>query len=355
MEKSKVALMKTTPDTVVMDYWRLMNNADYQKHISKDVETILKLNLSWSLYYPGCSTQPWQLDGVLNALKGDRYTKLRAVENKTVVTDPWVGCQQNKWTKVLKKYDLKFEPLTDVEWSKYKIKKELTAIPRIFPEGHEIPKMFFGKNMIHLPTMKTHGHTVITGAIKNAFGGLITEKRHHCHKMIHEVLVDLLTIQKELHPGMFAVMDGTIAGTGKGPRTFQPVVKNMIAASADQVAIDAVEAALMGFDPMKIPFIKMAHDKGLGCGDLEQIEIIGENIEGFRFKAETGKSPVIYFDQLFRKKMPFIEKYLFHTKLFKMCVFASGFYHDKLWYNTVGKSRINKFMKTEWGTLFKSY
>ncbi len=51
------------------------------------------------------------------------------------------------------------------------------------------------------------------------------------------------TIQKELQPGIFAVMDGTVAGTGKGPRTFTPVVKNMIAASADQVAIDAVEAA----------------------------------------------------------------------------------------------------------------
>ena len=56
----------------------------------------------------------------------------------------------------------------------------------------------------------------MTGAMKNAFGGLITEKRHHSHKMIHEVLVDLLQIQKEIHPHLFAVMDGAVAGNGKG-------------------------------------------------------------------------------------------------------------------------------------------
>ena len=98
--------------------------------------------------------------------------------------------------------------------------------------------MFIGKNVVHFPTMKVHGHTTITGAMKNAFGGLITKKRHHCHKKIHEVLVDLLAIQKEIHPCIFAVMDGTVAGDGAGPRTMIPRVKNYILASGDQVAID---------------------------------------------------------------------------------------------------------------------
>ncbi|MBW3012346.1 DUF362 domain-containing protein [Candidatus Woesearchaeota archaeon] len=352
---SKVAVLKTSPETVIRDYANVMHLGEYQKHISRDEETILKLNLSWSLYYPGCSTQPWQLDGVLTTLKKDGYDNIRAVENKTVVTDPWLGASQNKWGKVLRKHNMQFEPLTDVEWSKYKIKRELTAIPRIFPEGHEIPKIFLGKNMIQLPTMKTHGHTQITGAMKNAFGGLITEKRHHCHKMIHEVLVDLLAIQKELHPGLFAVMDGTVAGTGKGPRTFKPVIKNILLSSADQVAIDAVEAKLMGFDPMSIPFIKMAHDRGLGTGDIAQLDIVGEDVHELNFGFKTKRSPVIYFDQMFRNKIGFLEKMFFHTRLFKLCVKGSAFYHDKLWYNLKGKRRVNKFMKTEWGELFKSY
>jgi hypothetical protein len=65
---------------------------------------------------------------------------------------------------------------------------------------------------------------------------------------------------------------------------------------------------------------------------------------------------VIYFDQLFRKgSLSSIEPLLFHTGLFQACVFGSAFYHDSVWYPTVGKARIRKFMKTPWGRLFQKY
>jgi uncharacterized protein (DUF362 family) len=357
-KKPIVSVLKTSPDTVLDDYNRLMHLAEYQKYLPKDKDTLLKLNLSWSLYYPACSTEPWQLEGVLKTLLKDNYKKesIHPVENKTVVTNVWKGAKGNKWLPILDKYNLKFEPLTETEWVNYKPKHEMLAMDKIFPDGHKIPKMYIGKSVIHMPTIKTHGHTMMTGAMKNAFGGLITERRHHSHKMIHEVLVDLLQIQKEIHPGVFAVMDGTVCGDGKGPRTMLPKIKNYILASADQVAIDAISAKMMGYDPMSIPFIKIAHDRGLGCGDTDQIEIVGEDISNVNFNFKTGKSPVIFWDQMFRKgPLNFVEPLLFHTGLFKMCVFASAFYHDKLWYPTIGKIHINKFMKTEWGQLWQKY
>ena len=71
--------------------------------------------------------------------------------------------------------------------------------------------------------------------MKNAFGGLLNEKRHWTHPVINETLVDLLMIQKKIHSGIFAVMDGTFAGDGPGPRCMVPHIKNVILASADQV------------------------------------------------------------------------------------------------------------------------
>ena len=130
--------------------------------------------------------------------------------------------------------------------------------------------------MVHLPTVKCHIYTTTTGAMKNAFGGLLNHKRHQTHTHIHETLVDLLAIQKEIHPGLFCMMDGTTAGNGPGPRVMHPEEKNVILASADQVAIDAVAAKLMGFDPMAIPYIRLAHDNGLGTGKPEEIEIVGD-------------------------------------------------------------------------------
>lgn len=354
--KSRVVVLKTKPDTVLSDYARLLDLSKYKKFISKDVKTILKLNLSWSKYFPACSTEPWQLEGVIKKMKKDGYKKLIPVENRTVVTDVWKGAVGNKWLPILEKYNLKYQPLTDVKWINYKPKGEMLALHKIFDDGHQIPEMFIGTNVIHMNTLKVHGHTTITGALKNAFGGLITEKRHHCHKMIHEVLVDLLTIQKEIHKSIFAVADGTVCGDGKGPRTMIPRIKNYILASNDQVAIDAVSAKMMGYDPMKIPFIKIAHDKGLGVGDVDQIDIIVENISNVNFGFKTYKSPVIYFDQLLRKgALSFVEPMLFHTGLFNLCIFGSEFYHDCLWYPTIGKYRINKFKKTEWGKLFDKY
>jgi len=352
---AKVAVIKTTPETVVEDYGKLMREAGYSRHISRDRKTILKLNLSWSLYFPACSTEPWQLDGVLKTLKEDKYADIHAVENKTVVTNPLKGALQNKWIPVLKKHSLEFEPLTEKKWINYEPKHEMLEILNIFPDGLSIPEMFVGSNIIHLPTVKTHGHTKMTGSMKNAFGGLITEKRHHCHKKIHEVLVDLLQIQKEIHPGMFTVMDGTVCGNGAGPRTMIPVEKDYILASSDSVAIDAVSAKMMGFDPLKIPFIKTAHDRGLGIGDFNQIDMVGEDISNVNFHFTTKKSPVVFFDQVLRTKYPIIEPLLFHTNLFMLCILGSEVYHDKVWYPLVGKKIIKKFAGSKWGKKFKEY
>jgi len=233
MAKPKVAVLKTSPKTVLEDYTRVMHLAEYENFISKETATLIKLNLSWTKYFPSCSSQPWQLDGVVRTLLEDGYKKesLIAVENKTVVTNPIKGAKNNKWMPILKNRGLPYLPLPDVEWIRYEFKGELLKLNQIFPEGIEIPKLFVGKNIIHLPTVKTHGHSTTTGAVKNAFGGLLKEVRHFAHKYIHEVLVDLMIMQKELHPGIFAVMDGTVCGDGAGPRTMVPRVKNIILAS----------------------------------------------------------------------------------------------------------------------------
>ncbi|MHA2329714.1 MAG: DUF362 domain-containing protein, partial [Candidatus Hodarchaeales archaeon] len=210
----------------------------------------------------------------------------------------------------------------------------------------------------------THGHTMTTGAMKNAFGGLIPKYRHHSHRVIDGILVDLLTIQKELHPGILAVMDGTVAGNGAGPRIMEPVNTNVLLASEDQVAIDALSAKIMGFDPLSIKYLRMAHDQGLGMGDVDQIEIIGIDpkiVKKMNFHFKVKRSLVVRWDQRlrnttyrYRPLKPF-HWMLFHTPIFKLFIAASSIYHDWFWYPFIGKKKISKFQQTEWGELFDSY
>jgi uncharacterized protein (DUF362 family) len=361
MPKPKVAILRTKPETVLDDYRRLCELAGMKDALAPGVTTILKDNISWHLLYPSSNTTPWQLEGTILALKDAGLNDLVDVHNKTVVTIADLGDRYNKFGPVLEKYGIpkkyNFKP-EDMRWVRYEPKAKMAVLNRIFPEGIHIPDFFVGKNIVHLPTVKTHSYTVTTGAMKNAFGGLLNVHRHYTHTWIHDTLVDLLAIQKEIHTGIFATMDGTTAGSGPGPRTLEPHQKDVILASADQVAIDAVAAMLMGFDPMKIEYINHATQRGLGQGDPRQIEIVGDTEVanerwGFKVGVNLGTGTGML---LWRTPLKVFQKLLFHTPIVNIFIFASENYHDHYWYPVKGKRIVQRWLnESPWGRLFASY
>ncbi|HET7010569.1 MAG TPA: DUF362 domain-containing protein [Anaerolineales bacterium] len=357
--KGLVAALKTTPDTVLEDVQKLTRLAGMEAALPKDVRTGLKINISWQTWYPACSTAPWQLEGVIRALQAAGYRDLVGIHNDTVVVDTRVGEFNNKHRFVTDQYSIPCIYLyeQDFEWFEYKPKRPFLVLDKVYPEGVFIPKALVGLNIVHLPTVKTHVFTTITGAMKNAFGGLLHRNRHWTHAVIHDTLVDLLMIQQDIHPGIFAVMDGTFAGDGPGPRAMRWHEKDILLASADQVAIDAVSARLQGFDPMRIRFLRRAHELGLGVADPSQIRVVGYDIAqepdwGFVQQdtfASRGQK-LIYHGPL----KPF-EKLLLQSPLVPWSYFASNFYHNVYWYPFVGRSRVEAALRTRWGRLFQAY
>lgn len=360
---SKVAILKTKPETVLADYHRLLKLAEVEQFLDKKKTTILKDNISWHFPFPGANTTPWQLEGTIAGLKKEGYQDLVAVQNKTVVTDAFKGEDLNKYKPIFKKFNIpvlfNFKE-EDMSWQVYQPKAKMLVLNQIFPEGIKIPDYFFGKNIVHLPTVKCHIYTTTTGAMKNAFGGLLNTKRHYTHSWIHETLVDLLVIQKEIHSGIFAVMDGTTAGNGPGPRTMIPVVKDYILASGDQVAIDAVAAKMMGFDPLKIKYIRLAHERGLGVGDVREIEIVGEDqdqIKRENWGFTVGDNMVSRFgDILWFGWLKRVQNFFTRTWLVNFLIFGSESYHDFWRWPILDRKVFEKWLKeTEWGRLWQKY
>ncbi len=356
--KSKVAVVKTKPGTILDDIDKALSLADVDNFLKKDAPTILKVNITWHFYYPACSTTPWQLDGVASSLSRRGYKNLIPAQNRTVVINPKLGAVNNHLDSVMEKHRMKFVYLYEpnVEWIDYKPKAKMLVLDKVFKGRIEIPKMFIDKNAFHLPTLKTHVFTTMTGAMKNAFGGLLKDNRHWTHSVIHETLVDLLQIQKEIHPGIFCLTDGTIAGNGAGPRVMEPQIKNYLLASGDSVAIDAIAAKMMGFDPRKLKFLSLAQERGLGTADPQDIEVVGEDIRNINFQftqrdtfASRGQK-ALYWGKL----KPF-EHILLRTPLVPWSYVASRVYHDFFWYTVFGKTVAKKFLNTEWGKLFQSY
>src|SRR5947209_20383860 len=110
--RSAVALLRTRPETVVEDYGRLMRLVKYDEILPRDQDLILKLNVSWAKYCPACSSQPWEVDGVLTALAADRDDRRRifALEDKTVDTNPNAGCHKDQCRTELERHGVPFIP-----------------------------------------------------------------------------------------------------------------------------------------------------------------------------------------------------------------------------------------------------
>ena len=280
--------------------------------------------------------------------------------------DAHLGERENKQLNVIQAHGLRNvhlyegEPWINVREAVGDLTEKFLVLNDVYPDGFAIPQRFIGENIIHLPTVKTHVFTTTTGAMKNAFGGLLNEHRHWTHEVIHETLVDLLMIQKHIHRGIFAVMDGTFAGDGPGPRCMIPKVKNVILASSDQVAIDATAARLMGFDPMSIHYIRTAHELGLGCGDPRDIEMVGDEsaaAENWHFdgphKQMTFASRMQH--QIYWGRLKGSLEWSLKTWLAPWAYIASVLYHDSFWYPTQAKRQMAAVLASDWGRLFQNW
>ena len=148
--------------------------------------------------------------------------------------------------------------------------------------------------IISLPKFKTHGLTVISGAIKNSYGFLPGAQKATLHKAagnperFHELIVDVFRLRP---PDLF-IMDAIVGMEGNGPASPDLRDVGMILAADNAVAMDAVVATMMGCAPERLGFLRKAKALGLGEYDLRLIEIIGElkRIEDFKLPPLSGEA-----------------------------------------------------------------
>lgn len=130
---------------------------------------------------------------------------------------------------------------------------------------------------ISVPKMKTHGLTMISGAVKNNYGLLTGGQKSWYHyacgtpQRFAEIVIEMF----RLRPPDLTIMDAVLAMEGYGPASPETRRVNKILASDDAVALDAVEARIVGFDVAEVPYLALARDLSLGETDLDAIDIIG--------------------------------------------------------------------------------
>ncbi|MBU1040432.1 MAG: DUF362 domain-containing protein [Proteobacteria bacterium] len=132
--------------------------------------------------------------------------------------------------------------------------------------------------LISLPKFKTHGLTVLTGALKNSYGILPGAQKAHLHKLsgspqrFQEVIVDVF----RLRPPDFFVVDAVVGMQGNGPASTELRWIGKVLAADNAVALDGVIARMMGVDPSLLRMLTYACGLGLGEFSDESLKVLGQ-------------------------------------------------------------------------------
>jgi uncharacterized protein (DUF362 family) len=295
-----------------------MEKAEWRSAVPAGADVALKPNLGWDMFLPGAVTSPWVVEGVIRVLR-EHVGKLYLVESDQVLVRCERALRQTRMDELCARYG--------VEWVNMSAGRFVTrAVPdALVLRQVDVPEILTRTVLVTIPVMKTHNKTTITGAIKNQWGCL-SKPRHNLHLVLDPALVDLNRVVRP----RFAVMDATIALEGDGPKSGRPRLMDMVLASADIVALDSVQARIMGFVPEEIEHLKLCAQHGLGVLESDRIEIVGEPLEGVATRFRPAKHNLVSWVELALRTSRW-RRFVFGTCVLDlMCAGALFWYF--LWY-----------------------
>jgi uncharacterized protein (DUF362 family) len=217
---------------------------------------------------PEAAGHPQALQGVIHYLRDHGASRLAAGDGPSAA-DASAGFKACGYTELCAAEQVRLVDLDDDD-------AEEIAIP----EALSLHRVGIAQSvrecsgLVSIAWMRTHGYTTISLCMKNLMGVIApTSARPSIHEPFPQRITDLAGA---LRPGL-SVIDATTALDEGTSRT--PVPMDLTIAGWDFVAVDAVGTAVMGFDPMEVIYIRLAHERGLGTADLNEIDVVGVPID----------------------------------------------------------------------------
>ena len=309
-----VALQSTASGPVPEAVRACMEAAEWRRFISPGAAVCLKPNLGWDLFLPGAVTSPWVVEGVIQTIR-DYVGKIYLVEADQVLVNCERALRQTRMDELIRRYDLEWVNLSREQFVEVEV-PDARVLPRL-----RLPEILLRTELITIPVMKTHNKTTLTGALKNQWGCL-PQDRHRYHGVVHAAIAD---VNRALRP-RFAVMDATVCLEGAGPKSGRPRLMDLVLASGDLVALDAVAATLMGFDPPRIEHLRECAELGLGTFDRARIATLGPDPDELAVSFQPAR------DNLVSRVEMALRHWRYARCVFGSCVFDFCCYGANWWY-----------------------
>lgn len=291
-----------------------MELANWRDFISPGADITLKPNLGWDLLIPGSITSPWVVEGIIQTIR-DEVGKIYVVESDQVLVDIEKAYRLLFVDRVCRRYDVPFVNMSKGRYERVPLENGLVF------DHIDVPEILLRTEMITVPVIKTHDKTGLTGPIKNQWGCL-DENRHNYHPVLNDALVD---INRVFRP-RFAVLDATVGMDGDAPKSGRPRIIGRVLASGDIVALETIQAEIMGFDSTQSPHIQNCAKHGLGLADLSQIEVAGDGYRDLNYQFAPAKHNFVSVVELTLRKS-FLRSLMFDTPLFDFFCWGA-----KVWY-----------------------
>lgn len=222
-------------------------------------------------YYAHAFTRPEFLDGLLAAIKArddGSITELSLGERCGITIPTRYAFAEAGYRPVIRRRHIKvhyFDEMPQVE----RELKHPDALRSLIFIPQAVDQCDF---MVNAPKFKAHPWTKVTFALKNYIG--IQDDKHRLIDHDHELNTKVVDLQEVISPGFIAI-DAITAGE-KTMLTPSPFPLGLIIMGVNPVAVDAVCSWIVGLDPREVDHIRIAHERGIGPIDLDQIALSGD-------------------------------------------------------------------------------
>ena len=293
---------------------RALEAVSFREALPRGAPVALKVNLGWDLFVPGSITSPLVVEALILELR-EHVGEIVVVEADQVLEDVERAFHDSGMAEVCQRHgvgwvNMSREPTLSVE-----------APDNVVLRSIEVPRVLRRMRLVTVPVMKTHAKTAITGALKNQWGCL-PEMRHQYHLVLDEALADVNSV---VRPSL-CLMDGTVALEGNGPKSGWPRIADRVLCSTDPVALDTIQAVIMGFDPAAVGHLRTCARRGIGIGDRARIDVRGacgtSGVAPFRPPHHNAVSRV---ETWLRRS--WVKRLFFDTPLFRACLLGAKAYY----------------------------
>ena len=270
-----VAIVATRPETVAEDYRRLLDLAGFAPDPDGRGQ-LVAAQAQGRGWLSGSGCPPWQLDAVLERLSPDGGGNLLvgAVERGPGLRR--ADLRSWGWDEVLARHGLPAEALPAAEPVRVHAQQPLPSLTAAMPGGPAVPAPLIGRGLVLLAVPALRPAWPIAGAVALLRHLILGPLPRLARIPVAEVTAEVVGLARDVCGPLPAVLDAVIWDTSAVSGDAGVTARHVLLASSDAVALDAVVVRLAGGDPLRIPWLQLCRQRGLGAVADDEIRLAGQ-------------------------------------------------------------------------------